>query len=80
MAALPNSVVYSDSDQVVVEALVRARDIALGSCGYSLDFLDSRHGFFKKHLPLRAGGSVPARGLTYSQSTRLTRLITLRVQ
>ena len=76
MAALPDSVVYSGSGRVVVEALAEAKDIALRSCNYSLDFFDSRHGFFKEHFPLRTGGSVPARGFTYSQSTRLTRLIT----
>ena len=76
VAALPDSIVYSDDVEEVVNALVEARDLALESCNYSLDFLDGRNGLLRRHLPSKVGGAVPAKGLTYSQSTRLTRLLT----
>ena len=76
VAALPDGIIYSGDTEEIVNALVKARDLALEACGYSLDFLDGRNGVFKNHVPSKIGGAVPARGLTYSQSTRLTRLLT----
>ena len=76
VAALPNGGIYASGDQHVSRALAEPRDAALEHWGYSLDFVDGRHGLFKAHRPSRVGGAVPARGLSYADSTRLSRLST----
>ena len=73
IAALPNSVVYSSGKDRETKILISARDLARRACGHCLEFKDERHGLFTRHAPGAAGGAIPASGLTFSESTRLTR-------
>ena len=73
-AALPDNVVYSSGENEVTQTLIAARDLARDACGHCLEFRDEQHGLFTRHTPAPVGGAVPAKGRTFSESTRLTRL------
>ena len=73
VAALPVNIAHLSGDPDVARARTRAKEAALDVCNHSLDFLDGRRGLFKQHTPSNVGGAIPSKGLSYAESTRLTR-------